>query len=216
MRFRWSFAGIVVLSSTILLAILYLAALRDSLAVGKWLGEYLVQVREVLTVAFGVALLLGAGVIGGRWYVAWSERARARSLANRGIAEFRSGRRRSALNVFSMALACDPRSAPTLVYRGQVYQEMGNHEAALDNFSSALDIDPRYSLAYIARGVSYREMGAYDSAIVALTRALEISPGSDMAYWERGETYRFMGDEQAAHADCARCGTQVDAQAGGV
>ena len=104
------------------------------------------------------------------------------SYINRGILNTDGGRRRAALEDFSMAEKLDPGRPETFVNRGNLYLLMKRHKAAIADYTRAIDLKcPLLFVVYFERGQAFEARGQTEKAIADFRSALSLNPDYEPA-----------------------------------
>ena len=106
----------------------------------------------------------------------------------------------AALADFNAALAIDPRHAPALMGRSQIWKRKHEPAKAMDDANAAVDAAPQLADAYALRGWLRTETDL-DGALKDLNTALEISPRFFNAFLQRAEVWRRRDELAKAIAD---------------
>jgi tetratricopeptide (TPR) repeat protein len=154
--------------------------------------------RKLVSLTIGAVLLFGAG------YSAYSYIASAEERANR---QFLEGMRLmapktypTAIADFDRAIGIWPQFAEAYLERGVAHQSLGQIDSALADFNKALDLNPGLARAHTARGAIYRSRGDIKGAMEEFTKAIQTEPIME-AFYERGQTYESAGEHQKAIDD---------------
>jgi hypothetical protein len=81
-----------------------------------------------------------------------------------------------ALEVFTKALAVDPKNEVTLDYRGNVYVELKQIDLAIADFTKAIKCNPKYAKSLFNRGCVYQLANKMEEAIADYRQAIKIQP----------------------------------------
>lgn len=122
----------------------------------------------------------------------------------RGLREYRAGRRDAARRNFEQAVAGDPRHAGAHHALGLLCLHAGDAAAALPHLQRAAELEPDNSGQLANLGVALRRAGRHAEARAAYDRALALQPDSATAHNNRGNACRELGDNRAALADYDR------------
>jgi tetratricopeptide (TPR) repeat protein len=106
----------------------------------------------------------------------------------------------AALADFNAALAIDPRHAPALMGRSQIWKRKNEPAKAMDDANAAVDAAPQSDNAYLLRGW-LRTDTDLDGALKDLNTALELSPRFFNAFLQRAEVWRRKDELAKALAD---------------
>jgi tetratricopeptide (TPR) repeat protein len=105
---------------------------------------------------------------------------------NLGIALFRQGRIKEALDQYNKALLIAPNYFDAYGNRGNAYAQMGQHQQAMNDYTKAISLKPNSAEAYCARGTYHGRLGQYEQALLDLTKAISLNPHYFDAYNNRG------------------------------
>ncbi|HMM79074.1 MAG TPA: tetratricopeptide repeat protein [Pyrinomonadaceae bacterium] len=113
--------------------------------------------------------------------------------------------RAKALIEYTKAIAVDPKSAPTIFSRGELYAEMKNYQMAIADFSTAIQINFEglgyTSNYYSARADAYEKSGQKEKALQDLNYMIEVRPNEAFGYSLRASYHLRQNDRTKALAD---------------
>lgn len=122
-----------------------------------------------------------------------------------GIAFFRKGEFKRAIEMYTHALQLDPDSPVKLTNLGEAQLYLSHREddkklfqQCMENFKRAIELDPDYPFVYNALGKALRGEGNLDEAVNAFERALELNPNIDESLYLLGLTYLEKGEKNKA------------------
>ncbi|MCY4553250.1 MAG: SUMF1/EgtB/PvdO family nonheme iron enzyme [Candidatus Poribacteria bacterium] len=120
---------------------------------------------------------------------------------NRGRANYRQERYKSAISDFDAALRINPDFAEAYYGRGAAKANIGQYEAAISDYNAALRLNPNFAGVYYDRGSTQFLLGQYGSAISDYNEAIRIDPDYVEAYNDRGFAKYKLGQYEAATRD---------------
>jgi tetratricopeptide (TPR) repeat protein len=122
-----------------------------------------------------------------------------------GVAHYRKGDFRAALDCYLKALELDANYASVFNNIGSLYlsvfiktREEEAYKLALRNFNSGLRIDPRLFAAYNGRGAAYKMKGEVAKAVQDWKQVIRIKPDFVDAYFNIGISYLESGEKAEA------------------
>ena len=104
------------------------------------------------------------------------------ALHGLGLLALMSGNARTAVDLFSAAIASDPKVAAHHNNCGEAYRKLGENENAIACYRDAIRIAPDYGDAYLNLGLALQAQGRLAEAIQALEKAVELSPDEPEAH----------------------------------
>lgn len=116
-----------------------------------------------------------------------------------GIAYFRSGRFKEAIECIDKSLEMKSDWAIPYFYRAACYHSMEEYDEAMMDYSKAINIDPNMTDAYYNRAkiILTRkdiENTKIENAIKDLEKAVELDPVFQDAYYAMAAAYKKLGD----------------------
>lgn len=129
---------------------------------------------------------------------------RASILNDRGVANWRLGDLKAAIDDFNGAVAIFPEFAPVYTNRGNVLLALGNTAEAIKDFERSILLSPNYAAAYNNRAIAHMQMQRYDAAIADFAKAAELSPTASAPLNGRGRAQLAQGRPFAAIRDFSR------------
>lgn len=123
---------------------------------------------------------------------------------NQGVAKFKVGNIKGAIQDYDRAIAIAPKYGESYVNRGIAKFKVGNIKGAIQDYDRAIAIDPKDGEAYYNRGIARFESGEERSAIKDFDRAIAIDPQDAEVYGNRGFAKSTLGDKQGAVADLTK------------
>lgn len=116
---------------------------------------------------------------------------------NMGLAAFRSGMLREAIEFFSKERAIEETPFVNLEL-GKVYAQLGEPDSARAAYEAAIEGDPTNASAYMWLGQLYEEIGDLDKAIEYSQQGLEIKPDDPDYNYIIGSQYLRQGENEKA------------------
>jgi adenylate cyclase len=108
------------------------------------------------------------------------------NLAQSGTSSDSKGDLERADELESKALALDPDSTWTHVYKGDILRLQARYQEAVAEHERALDLDPSNVCAAANLGFDYLNFGEFDKSFEYFDKAIRASPSdSGLAYWKR-------------------------------
>lgn len=141
------------------------------------------------------------------------EAFRAQLYRNRALSNYQNNDLIQAMNDVNEAIALDPYSAVSYVYRGYIYAKNGRLDDAVSDFTRAIEIEPSMANAYLWRGKAYaQQQQRYNVAMEDFTSAVSLDNEFSNAYYERFaarfdkwegayRNYEYMSSAQQAEYD---------------
>jgi len=155
------------------------------------------RLRRLAFVALLVlsALAMGAGEPGGEPGSQFSSPGEyeARLLNDRGVILLATGRIDQAIDLFTQAIARNPRLAFAYYNRGNAYQLRKQPKEAIDDYSEAIGINPDFALAFMNRGVAHSTQNNLEDALRDLNKAVELAPRNLDGYYNRAMVFTQLG-----------------------
>jgi lipoprotein NlpI len=102
---------------------------------------------------------------------------------------------------FDEALRLNPKYAPALNNRGNVWHDKGDYDQAIADYDAALRVEPKSARTFYNRGNSLAAKGDYDRAIGDYNTAVGLNPRYAVAFKKRGDAWRAKGENDRALAD---------------
>ncbi|OHB77690.1 MAG: hypothetical protein A2Z34_09775 [Planctomycetes bacterium RBG_16_59_8] len=97
------------------------------------------------------------------------------------------------IELFSKAIAINPRFASASMNRGDVFEEKKEYAAALEDFNTVVRLRPQWAVAYEHRGSLRNGMGDPAGALEDFGKAIELAPTWAHLYAQRGEISSLLG-----------------------
>lgn len=107
----------------------------------------------------------------------------ALSKTERAHGEYRAGRYKEALKLYSSALAAAKRAPHRIALhsnRAACYLKLQNYKEAADECSAVLELDPKHAGALMLRAQTLVALKDYHSALFDVNRLLELDPSSQV------------------------------------
>lgn len=105
---------------------------------------------------------------------------------------------------YRLAIASDPRYAPTYNNLGYVELEMKQVDMALDHFRKLVALEPENANSHDSLGDGLMAKGHVDEAIAAYRRATALDPGFPVAFYHLGQALERKGQGAEAVANYRR------------
>jgi tetratricopeptide (TPR) repeat protein len=122
------------------------------------------------------------------------------AYCDRGVANERIGRLKSAIDDYSRSIELAP-TAAALDNRGNAYARLKQPQKALADFSAALALDPNNMPALLGRAGAGYALERLSASFDDYTRVIEADPNNAIAYFNRGNIHLNRGEFAAAFAD---------------
>jgi predicted TPR repeat methyltransferase len=113
-------------------------------------------------------------------------------------------RTREAAELFSRAVAVNPRSAGAHSNRGNALADLGDYPAALASFDQALALAPDAADIHVNRGAALAGLDRHEAALESFERAITLAPGHAEAHHNRAGALRALGRYEEALKSCDR------------
>lgn len=134
------------------------------------------------------------------------DKQRAEKLKTEGNTAMSQGEFNKALELYTRAIAIDPKNAVYYCNRAAVHSKMLNYSQTIIDCKIALEIDPKYSKAYGRLGFAYCGLGDYASALEYYKKALELEP-TNVTYLKNYELALEKINETTSEASTNMPGT---------
>ena len=134
----------------------------------------------------------------------YSNSLKARVYNNRGLAQFKLGDDKRAIEDYKQALQIDPNYFLSYFYQGVALLKQGDKQGAVEQFDQAIQKKPDYAAAYLKRGLVHRELRQEQAAIQDFNQVTKIDPSSAEDYNNQGSAKYQLGDKQGAIEDFDR------------
>lgn len=122
----------------------------------------------------------------------------ADALATDGQAAIESGNLDNALDLFTQALASNPRHVDSHIGVGDIYQIKGDYESAAGKYKTARDIEPQNYDANYKLGLMMHLLNRVREAVKSYLDALTINPDSFEANMNLGTAYLQLSEPSLA------------------
>jgi len=123
------------------------------------------------------------------------------ALSNLAKAHYLAGRPERAIELYSQAIAGEPREIEYYNNRGLVYLMSGHAPQAIADLDVVLARDRYNWRALNNRGKALAEVGRYAEAVADLTTAIEARPDDGEAHHNRAVAFYYLRDYERAWAD---------------
>jgi tetratricopeptide (TPR) repeat protein len=117
---------------------------------------------------------------------------------DQGVAHFKEGRYREAIEAFKAAVAARPDYAEAYCDMGSAYDALGQYADAVAAYKKALAIRPNYAEAYYNLGLAHFTQNNYGEAIQAFESAVAAKPDYAKAYCKLGAAHAARGERDLA------------------
>jgi tetratricopeptide (TPR) repeat protein len=122
-----------------------------------------------------------------------------------GIAKYRIGDCRGAIETLSVAISESPENARLYNYRGLAYLDSGNNPMAQNDLEQAVQLGSQDPRTFYSLGTIQSDAGEDSAAIANLTRAISINPSFYLGYLKRADLLKNRGSFAAAINDYDEC-----------
>ncbi len=129
---------------------------------------------------------------------------RAALLNDRGVAQWRSGALKPALDDLNKAATLYPELASIYNNRGNVLLALQVPTEAVRDFERAILLAPGYAAAYNNRAIAQMQLGNLDAAIIDFSKASELAPTAPAPVNGRGRVHLEVGRPYLALRDFSR------------
>ncbi len=129
---------------------------------------------------------------------------RAALLNDRGVAQWRIGALKPALDDLNKAATIYPEFASTYNNRGNVLLALQAPAEAVKDFERAILLSPGYAAAYNNRAIAQMQLGNLDAAIADFSKATELAPNAPAPINGRGRVHLESGRPFLALRDFSR------------
>ena len=118
----------------------------------------------------------------------------------------REGKISEAIDLYTKALALDPKDPNLVSDRGVAFLHLEDRELCLKDLDRAVELQPGYSYRYACRAFAKSHFKDYDGAILDYEKAVELDPDDAVAHHNLGmileqKGYKDKADERFARAD---------------
>jgi tetratricopeptide (TPR) repeat protein len=117
----------------------------------------------------------------------------AAGLRALGLAEFRLGKHKDAVEALRRSLRIDPSQAPAHLALANVLQDQGQIDSAITSYRRALRLEPDSAQAHNDLGTALYARGNLEEAIREFEEALKSDPRAPMTYENLGSALRRVG-----------------------
>jgi tetratricopeptide (TPR) repeat protein len=129
---------------------------------------------------------------------------KASIYSDRGIAKWRSGQTKEAIEDFNASIQLSPENANVYNNRGNPLMDLGHPDEAVKDFDHAIALSATYGAAYNNRGNARFALGQYDAAFQDFRKAVELMPQSAVPLNGRGMAHDELKRYHAAVRDLTR------------
>lgn len=124
--------------------------------------------------------------------------------SDRGLAKWRMGQIKEAIDDFNQAIQLSPENATVYNNRGNALMDLGHPDEAIKDFDRAITLSANYGAAYNNRGNARATMGQYKPAFGDFRKAVELMPESAVPFNGRGKAHAELNRYHAAIRDFSR------------
>ncbi len=117
---------------------------------------------------------------------------------------------KSALALFSKAVAADPELAAGWLNRGVVYARQGDFTRSIADYNEAERLNSKLADIYLNRGTAYAAIDMPDRALSDLTTAVTLRPTAPEGWYNRGNLFLAIRQWNRAIADLTKSLTLQD------
>ena len=161
----------------------------------------------LLVVSLGLATLQRNSVWGDEislWLdVAAKSPQKGRPFNELGVALEEAGRRKEAMESFSLAIGFDPSHYKARYNLADLYLVSGQPEKSLPLLAEAIRIKPDFREGYVKAGAALLRGGRYRDVVVFLEENLDLIGDNGEARFYLGAAYAFLGNREAARRELA-------------
>ena len=122
-----------------------------------------------------------------------ADTANALRFYERGKSAYTAGKIEEAKELFTKAIAEDPKHAPSYLARGYVYQYDRHYAAAAADFSKSVELEPAKPESYFRRAVEYFNLGEFRKCVADFEQFAELLPDQKPHLWQLGIAYYYTG-----------------------
>lgn len=140
-------------------------------------------------------LTMGAGEPGGEVgkQGSSSHEDQAQHLNDRGVVLLGAGRLDDAIELFTQAIAHNPRLVFAYYNRANAYLLRKDPQRAADDYSDAIQLSPDFALAYMNRGIVHSMQNELEDALTDFNKAVELAPRHLDGYYNRAMVFTKLG-----------------------
>lgn len=139
-----------------------------------------------------------------------SDFVKASIYSDRGIAKWRLGDTKAAIEDFNQSIALSPENATVYNNRGNALLQLGHPEEAVKDFDRAIALSPNYGVAFNNRGNAHVALNEYDAAFQDYRKAVQLMATSAVPLNGRGKSHAALKRYHAAIRDLTKA-LDVDA-----
>ena len=133
-----------------------------------------------------------------------SDPRRANIYNDRGVAKWRLGQSRDAVEDFNKAIGLFPDYSVVYNNRGNALLDLKQPQEAIADFDRAIALAPAYGAAFNNRGNAYHSIGNFEAAARDFRKAVALMPTSGVPFNGRGKVHSALGRHFAAVRDFNR------------
>ncbi|MBM3544416.1 MAG: tetratricopeptide repeat protein [Alphaproteobacteria bacterium] len=124
--------------------------------------------------------------------------------SDRGLAKWRMGQTKEAIDDFNQAIQLAPENATVYNNRGNALMDLGHPDEAVKDFDRAVTLSGNYGAAYNNRGNARAMLGQYSPAFHDFRKAVELMSESAVPFNGRGKAHAELKRYHAAVRDFSR------------
>lgn len=124
--------------------------------------------------------------------------------SDRGLAKWRMGQIKEAIDDFNLAIQLSPENATVYNNRGNALMDLGHPDEAIKDFDRAVELSANYGAAFNNRGNARATLGQYKPAFHDFRKAVELMPESAVPFNGRGKAHAELKRYHAAVRDFSR------------
>ncbi|MFD0987559.1 tetratricopeptide repeat protein [Methyloligella solikamskensis] len=133
-----------------------------------------------------------------------SDFVKASIYSDRGIAKWRLGDAKAAIEDFNESITLSPENASVYNNRGNALLQLGHAEEAVKDFDRAIALSPNYGVAFNNRGNAHVALNEYDAAFQDYRKAVQLMSTSAVPLNGRGKSHAALKRYHAAIRDLTK------------
>jgi len=133
-----------------------------------------------------------------------SDFVKASIYSDRGIAKWRSGDIKAAIQDFNQSITLSPENASVYNNRGNALLQLGHPDEAVKDFDRAIALSPNYGVAFNNRGNAHVALNEYDAAFQDYRKAVQLMSASAVPLNGRGKSHAELKRYHAAIRDLTK------------
>lgn len=115
-----------------------------------------------------------------------------------GLLEYQIGNLENALNLLSLAISFNPKSAQAYANRALVFQDSTKLFDAMADYDKALSLNPNCAITLNNRGSLFKTLGELEKALIDYKKAVSIQPKFPQAIYNIGNVLNEQGHLKTA------------------